>query len=448
MFIKSSNLLLIAFALVFFPRVLEALGFPSMINFIHFAILPPICAFVLTRHRDKASVSAVNKLLFGLALLMAACLSSALLNNAGAINVLLSFILLAEPFIFLAAIASISLSEKSFLQFRTWILGFAYCNLFFALCQKIVFNFDRFGRAGADNIKGVFIAQGSGHVVGASVSLTFAVYYFFNARNRPLWQRLAIIGAVFMHCLFADAKQVLFVFVVALALLAFTRLKNIGEVVQYIALLAFLVCLLYWASQTIFPALLTWARPELYGPNGDATQLKIATFRVVPTFFEYPANWFLGLGPGHSVGRLGGWMLKDYWSLLGPLGASKSVAGPTVWQVVGNSWLGDQSSMFSPLFSWAGIWGDLGLVGLGCYVYLCVLLWNKLCQDNLARFLMLTVFLFGLIFSQMEEPGYMLSVAVIAGMLWQEQQIRNRLLQRQKNILSLKDFKGYPEPQT
>jgi hypothetical protein len=278
--------------------------------------------------------------------------------------------------------------------------------------------------------------------------MTFAVYYFFSAKNRPLWQRLAVFTAVFAHCMFADAKQVLAVFLLALVLLAFTRLQNIGEVIQYVALTVFFVSLLYWASQTIFPALATWARPELYGPDGDATQLKITAFQVVPTFFKYPANWFLGLGPGHTVGRLGGWMLKDYWSLLGPLGATRSIAGPAVWRIVGSSWLGDQSSMFSPLFSWAGIWGDLGFVGLACYIYLCVLLWRTLCRDGLSRFLMLTVFLFGLIFSQMEEPGYMLSVAVVAGLAWQEQQIKSRLLQRQRNILSLTEFRGYPEAQT
>lgn len=76
--------------------------------------------------------------------------------------------------------------------------------------------------------------------------------------------------------------------------------------------------------------------------------------------------------------------------------------------------------MFSPLFGWAGIWGNLGFLGLAAYLYLSFLVWRKLCLDDFSKFLLLSVFAFGLIFSQMEEPGYMLFVATIIGLQWQE----------------------------
>ena len=76
--------------------------------------------------------------------------------------------------------------------------------------------------------------------------------------------------------------------------------------------------------------------------------------------------------------------------------------------------------MFSPLFGWAGIWGDLGLLGLGAYFYLAFLVWKYICVIDLSKYLMLTVFVFGLIFSQLEEPGYTLFVASMIGLSWQE----------------------------
>jgi hypothetical protein len=79
--------------------------------------------------------------------------------------------------------------------------------------------------------------------------------------------------------------------------------------------------------------------------------------------------------------------------------------------------------MFSPLFGWAGIWGDLGFLGLATYLWLGWLVWQKLCLDDFSKFLLLTIVVNGLILSQMEEPGYMLYIAMIIGLQWQEQRI-------------------------
>ena len=67
--------------------------------------------------------------------------------------------------------------------------------------------------------------------------------------------------------------------------------------------------------------------------------------------------------------------------------------------------------MFSPLFGWAGIWGDLGWFGLGTYLYLGFIVWRNLCLDDFSRFLVLTVVVYGFFLTQMEEPGFMLTIA-------------------------------------
>jgi hypothetical protein len=137
------------------------------------------------------------------------------------------------------------------------------------------------------------------------------------------------------------------------------------------------------------------------------------------------------MGPGHTIGRLGGWMLREYGDLLDPLGATRHPITNEIWRAVGQSWLGNQSSMFSPLFGWAGIWGDLGLLGLVVYCYLGFVVWRYLCVDNLSQFFLLSIAVFGLIFSQMEEPGYMLSITFMIGLQWHYNRLKQQALEEE-----------------
>ena len=112
--------------------------------------------------------------------------------------------------------------------------------------------------------------------------------------------------------------------------------------------------------------------------------------------------------------------------MLEPLGATFHPVSTAVKNVVENNWLAKDSSLFSPLFTWAGIWGDIGLIGIGSYLYLAFIAWNFLGKDDFSRFLMLNVVVIGFILTQMEEPGYMLTVASLIAMRWQERQVEKR----------------------
>ena len=428
--LRNSTLILIAFSTAFFSRIVDSSGAPSTINFLHFAAIPYAFCMALykSRTRNQHQIKIVLSLLAGLLILLSVMLASAIFNNAGEINVILDFLLLGEPFLLLLALISLPMTANSLGNFRTWLIRFGFINLIFAGVQYVLFMIlGLHPKAGnPDYVQGVFYHSGAGHVVSASVSLTFGVYYFLSAKKVPLWIRTAVVSATFFHMLLADAKQVLLSFAIAWALLFLTKFKSIFEAMKYVVPALLLGFIFLWCVQNVpaFGAFQTWSRPEIYGPDGEATLLKTAALRIIPTYFTSPLNWLLGLGPGHTVGRLGGWMITTYWNLLGPLGATSHPASGAVWTAVGQSWLGDQSSMFSPLFGWAGIWGDLGILGLGAYLYLGFLVWHYLCKDDFTKFLLLTIFVFGLIFSQMEEPGYMLFIAIIVGLRWHENRVK------------------------
>lgn len=425
-YVTNSNLTLFGIGTALFPRVFTSLKIPSAINFLHFAMIPLACGSVLfnSRSKDSKQIAISKRLLLGLFLFLIVVFASALLNDAGVINAVLDYLLLAEPFILILTIVSMPLTSDSYDRLRSYILRFALINLIFAYVQKYVFRMDKLIGL-EDNIKGIFIGQGAGHVIGGSVAMTFAVYYFATAKNKPLWFRVAVVLACFNQILISDTKQVLLSFIVGYVLLYLINIKDIRKTLMYLILGTVFLSIFYWAIFNIeaLQPYTVWIRPEIYGSDGEATRLKLATFQIVPEYFHSPLNWWLGLGPGHTVGRLGGWMLESYWNLLSPLGATMHPASKEVWKAVGASWLGDQSSMFSPLFGWAGIWGDLGLLGLASYFYLAFLVWRDVCVIDLSKYLMLTVFAFGLVFSQLEEPGYSLFVASMIGLGWQDQKL-------------------------
>ena len=428
-YIQNSTLILIAFATAFFPRIIDAVGAPSPINFVHFAIVPLVCAIVLATNKvkDSKQISICQSLLFALFFLLGVLITSGFFNGAGFINVFIAFMLLAEPFMLLIVIICIPMSLKSLKQFKVWILSFAVIHVLLAFVQKILLAAGilvRTDMTEADNVQGVFYLSGGGHVVGASVAMSFGLYCLVNSKTIPLWIRVSGFLAAFFHLLLADAKQVLIVWLLAWGFLILSNIKDTKVTIQYIVLMIVIGFILFWCIQNLetFRAFKTWIRPGYYGPNGIATQLKISSFRLISNYYKSPLNWLFGLGPGHTVGRLGGWMLQKYDDLLIPLGATVHPVSQEVLAEWQETWL--DSSFFSPLFGWAAIWGDIGLVGLLAYLYLCSIVWHKLCIDDFGKFMMLTVMIHGFIFTQMEEPGYMLCIAVLIGLKWQDNQIK------------------------
>jgi hypothetical protein len=437
--IRGLTLIAIAFATAFFPRLLSTAGAPVPINFVHFAVVPLVCGFVLaqTKVKDKQQIKTAKVLLSGLAILFGVTAASALLNGAGIINVFLDFLLLTEPFILLLSIVCIPVSYKEHKRFKNWALGFGFANLFLALAQKFLLtvNILRLTRLTIeDNVQGVFYLSNGGHVVAATVTLCFCLYYLLKSKSSPFWLRVSVVFAGLLQILFADAKQVLMVALVAWLILILCRVENIKVTIQYL-IAAFLAgYAFYWCIQNleIFRAYNTWIRPEIYGPDGDATILKTAPFHIIPTYFESPLNWLLGLGPGHTIGRLGGWMIRDYWSLLGPLKATSHPVVNVIWDTWLSSYL--DSSFFSPFWGWVGIWGDLGFLGLAAFLYIWLIVWTRLCPDDFSRFIVLNVLVNGFIFTLMEEPGFMLFVAVLIGLQWQERQLAQQQRQQERQV--------------
>ena len=435
-YITSSDLVLIALATAFFPRVLMMLKAPSLVNFFHFAAVPFACAVVLTkaRSRDRRQILLSQEILFALIVLLTIGFASALLNGAGAINVVLSFLLLGEPFMLILAIVTIPMSPARVERFRGWVLGFGFFNLVLALIQRFFLRWDVSGRSpcsgldGVDTITGVFICQGAGVIVSASVSLALAAYFLVYQKNSPLWLRVLPAIGCFVQIITADAKQVLFVGGVAFGLMSLTNIKDLRKTISIVITMIVVFQVFWWAifHLEFLENFAGWIRPELYGPDGEATRFKMFGINAILNHMHSPLNQLFGLGPGHTIDRLGMMMLRDYSNLLNPLGATRTTLSDEVWSNIASSWLANGTTMFSPFFSCAAIWGDLGILGLSAYFYLYFLIWRYIATDDLSKFQMLSVFVVGFIQCGMQEPGFMLFVASLLGLRWQEIRYKTR----------------------
>lgn len=437
--IRSSTLILIGFATAFFPRLLTYFGAPSPLNFVHFLILPVVVGIVLftTRVKDQKQVVITWELIFGLGVLLACTITSALINQAGILNVFLQFMLQGEPFLLLIAIMAVPLAGENLKRFRNWIAGFCLFNLLLAIAQSILLPIGLYpgsqgGQLITDNTAGVFASKGgsAGNYISATVSLYFALYFFNVFKTVPLQIRIAVFIGAFYQTFISDSKQVFVALFAGWLLVVFTNAKKPIKILLYLIPLVLIIAIFYWALVytdleflDAYRNFTTYrASQNLYGSDGEATLLKSAAFRIIPAYYTTPLNWFFGLGPGHTVTRLGGWFINDYASLLMPLGATVHPVSAAVWQVIQgpSGWLARESTMYFPMFTWVGIWGDLGLIGLGAYLYLSSVVWRRICVDDFCKFLLLSTAVLGFILTQMEEPGQMLTIACFLGLRWHE----------------------------
>jgi hypothetical protein len=435
-YVKNSFLIVLAFCSIYYIRIVATTVRIPFLNLLHFGLVPAVCVFVLstTRIRDPQQVALCLSFMTGLLMLLGVTVFSAFLNHAGLINAVSSFMMLGEPFMFLLAMTCLPVSTQILTKMKTFLYWSVLINFLLAAVQKPLINAGKIyaqGLDGTDGCGGVFFVSIAGGYVSASVSLVFALY-FFRDRTKPFWLRILVSLAALWQLLFSDSKQLLAAYGFAWLILIIFTSKDIFKTLKLIIGLVLVVSIGVWCANNIdeFRAYTSWARPELYGPNGEAWHSKFFAARLILSRTESPLNWLLGLGPGHTVSRLGGWFIKDYAAILGPLGSTTTNIGQLTTEFSQTFWLTGGSTMFSPFWGWVGIWGDLGFLGLGTYLYLAYLTWRHFCWNDIMKVTILNVFVLGFIFTQMEEPGYMIFIAFMLGLSWQERQLQKQASRR------------------
>lgn len=398
--------------LLLLPRPLTYFGVPFFVNFLHYLLV-----IVLYLTAILFPGRTYDKFFPGLSILFIVISMSALLNGAGLINVILDFLLLSEPFMILALMTGSVWSPASTRKIIRIILFLMFLHLIFAYTQFL------FLGPNPDEVKGLFIAMGAGHHVGGAVALTAAVYFLITSSPKSVFIRLVFPFFLATIVIISDSKQVVLVFGVSLGVMAFLAAEYLVAMrtTQAFQLIKF----------TIIPALLLLIiLPFAVSPDVIEHFLanvfiglehKVSVFSTIWSFNESMLNAVFGLGPGHTIGRLAE-MLPKYWDTLVGLGATRTAITNLIVFADSSYWLssaGTGSSLFSLRYSWPGLWGDLGIAGVVSYLALWWLVWKRICRDLVSKFFVCNVLVFGIVFSWLEEPGYMGFVAILIGLRWQ-----------------------------
>jgi hypothetical protein len=401
-------------------RIFPAVGLPNITKFLHFALTLACFLLILPNINFSRAIS----LLYGLLFLLWAMAISGLLNSAGPLNVALDFIMLSQPFILLILIVNGVMSHQSVHRWHIYLISLVLIHTSLAYYQFFTVGFQN-----PDFVKGLFLEQGAGHHVAGAIALTAAVYFWARLDNVPVLIRALISVPVAGVVVISDSKQVVVVFLLSLAAVVLAAQRDIKITFRYLALTILCIGLFFMVAHTIFPALLLGTQLDRITTG---LEVKASIVPLIISDYRSPLNWAFGLGPGHTVGRLAE-ILPDYFGELERLGASISPTTESAVQLRESNYISQMSagskggsSLWSPFFSWAGNWGDLGIIGCGIYLSLWILVYRRFCLDDVSRFFLLNVLIFGLVFGWIEEPGYILFVAAIIGINWQNHQSRER----------------------
>jgi hypothetical protein len=452
-FIKNSTLIFAAFCSTFYSRIFCAITrAPSILNFIHFATVPlaMVVAMSTTRTTDRHQIRAVWSIIVALLIFLSVMIASAIVNNAGIPNIIVNFLILGEPFMFLVAIACVDFSIESLNQFRRWLIISAVINLLLAIIQKFLLVAGRIS-AGTydevDGVQGVFFISGAGGYISAAVSVSVSIYCILYLKTVPLWMRiLGLVGTIYQIQI-ADTKQIILVCGVAWIVLALTNVRDIRKVLMYVIGFGLTLSAFLWAIHNLelFAVYAEWLERDDINNSGSGGGLdvKMEGIRRVLSYYRSPLHELLGLGPGHTLGRLGGWTINDMWSILSRFGATKHPLYDEMWSFINGNWIALSTTLYVPLFSWAGLWGDQGWLGVLSYLYLGFLVWKYFCIDDFCKFLVLTIFIYGFFLTQAEEPGFMLSMAIIIGLRWHEHRMNLKVRQKRQNqSISVQSWKN------
>ena len=410
MLLRCRGFVLVEAALIalFLSRVSVGVGGPPALNFVHFPVVL-FAAAVASLRPDRSPRRVASKLAIGAVLLFTVAVLSAIANGRGLASAIAVWMVFVEPFLLLYAVLRDPPAPAQLRFFVRLLIALALLQAPFAIWQALT-------RGAGDPVQGTFVGQGAGaHVLGV-VSLVAVTFLLATKAVSVQWRALALAGLMLTLPLLADAKQALVLFVGAYAITTLLRsprhwiISAIGTAVLVSIVVTAVKFLPGWGLLANWPLIV----------DGLTHKLSIAT--LTSARYDNWLDWLLGIGPGNTVSRIAMMSLRDYAggsSLLAGAGVDASPITARLYATDVASYLarsGTGSSAWSFIFSWAGLWGDLGIAGLTAYLWLAVSVWRSYRPSSARRVnpVRVTILLLGMIaavYSYLEEPAVTLWAA-------------------------------------
>ena len=368
---ETNWMFVIASSLLLYSRLLSAIGLPTAINLVHYGLF--FLWYVIVKIFGGMKLKKTDAPV----LTMFVCIVfAALINKVSVVNVFLEFLLITQPFILFVILKDNRLSKR--LVDRTLTIVFIV-NMLFSFAQYFFFGLK------SDGNKGIFLHFCMGHHVNGAIAIIACLYFY--KKDYSLFIKIPIILLEALTVFLCDNKQS-----IAILFLAFAVLLLVSKPKQLIKILVPLILI-----AAVFLILVY----EIESLN-----------KVFGHFFENSAGsgefqkLLFGFGPGMTCGRLAQ-MLPEY-SILDALGATSPSQYSNIFELQQSHWLTHTttgSSFFALLFSLAGVFGDLGIVGVLLLLFFYFYFFRKL-KDNVSKLIFLYFFIHGCVFQWWEEPAF------------------------------------------
>ena len=372
---------------------------------------------------SRERISASHFYLFsGMLLFSTLALISTIVNGSGLINWTIDVLLFLGPIIWFAVGTQGVWGTKALKLFTRGFLVISWLHVFLAYFQAFVLHRDN------DHVVGLFVGMGLGAHCAGALAIVLSFYYLYNllGQRRKDGARFPFVVFVllsFYVVVLADAKQVVVAFFVALGL-AMIWTQRYYQALRYRVKSWLQLFLVIGAGvllgMTIFPALGTWLK---FQRLETGLRLKMQVFPLIFYSFAWWGQFLVGMGPGNTVTKLS-FLLDKYWGILSAFGGTPSALKETIWIVQESHPFTNHitgTSGFSLFFSWAGLWGDLGLFGVTVYGWLWYVIWKMFPRDDwFSKVLILMALMLGFLFSWLEEPQFMVAIISMLLIHWHE----------------------------
>ncbi len=397
-------------------RAAVAIGAPHFLNFAHFPLVAG--AVLVASWKGRSPSPAARMLGAGILGFLAVNLLSWLINGGEPLRPVLNWLVLSEPFLLVYALLKAAPEARWIPKLWRLILALGFVQVVLG-----VYQWQRLSHGNPDLVQGSFIRSGTGaHVAGSVVLLGVMVAVSQACTAKQMRARLllfAMAAPLLGLSVIADAKQVILCFMpgLLLAILSCTRLRPS----QLLAPLGF-ASLLFYLAFLLYPPLQIIAN-QPFVAEGLAGKAEGAT-TIASMLSRRPGGWLLGLGPGDTVSRVA--LLTpdadlDPGSSVAALGLKTAPETRQLLALSQSNYIWSSSSVWSPVCSWFGLFGDLGLAGLALYLFMARGLWKALGGEKTwpsaaAKGSLVMVLGLGCVYDWLEEPAFTLLVGLIVSL--------------------------------
>jgi hypothetical protein len=403
--VSLDTLILVTLAMVMLGRVLVALGAPSVVNYVHFGLTLAAVTRAVVDRRTWPVLP--RQLAMGAGAALVVSLLSSFFNGDNLLRGVLGWTILYEPFLLLIAASRAGAgSLEGRRRFGLMLTVLALIQVPFCLFQFVEYG-------AGDPVQGTLVGAGAGaHVMGA-VATVAALFLFVEPAISRRAVRIALACALLFLVVLGDAKTVLALLVATMVLYAI--LNSPRKWPHYIVGAA-LVAGLAYLGRDIDPQLQLLFERDVYQ---QGLSQKATIVPLIRAQFDGPTDPLFGIGPANTVSRAALILQPNYGNadfLTRRLGLEPSRFAIRLRELDESAYFSNGvtgSSAWSTLFSWAGVWGDTGLVGILVYVGVWGTLWRwaaKLPPDQkrAVQLSMLLLAALGVVSSYLEEPSLML----------------------------------------